>query len=192
MKVLTAGAMADAIKQAFEQRGHDVLAWPGSNVIEVLGLGASLFDPDLVILFPPCKYLTSSGLHWNVRDPLRAARTDAAVEVARRIFEHPWRRVCMENPVGCLSTRIRRPDQIVQPYDFGCDASKRTCLWLRNLPLLVPTQRVPGRIVNGRERWGNQSDDGQNNAGWKGDRAERRRAHVHAFAAAMADQWGVL
>ena len=88
-----------------------------------------------------------------------------------------------------MSTRYRKPDQYVQPYDFGDDASKKTGLWLNDLPLLTPTKRVPGRIVNGKERWGNQTDSGQNRLGPSADRWRVRSQTYPGLAAAMADQW---
>jgi hypothetical protein len=98
--------------------------------------------------------------------------------------------IAIENPIGCISTRIRKPDQIVQPYEYGDDASKATCLWLKNLPLLRPTAYVPPRIVNGKKRWGNQTDSGQNRIGPSEDRHTVRSQTYQGIAAAMAEQWG--
>jgi len=151
---------------------------------------------DLLIAFPPCKYLCSSGLHWNSRVPGRAAQS--ALEFVRWLMGLPIKRICIENPVGCLSSRIRRPDQLIHPHQFGHDASKKTCLWLTNLPHLVPTQPVAPRFVaTGRgtqtlPRWGNQFDSGQNNLVSAQDRAERRAERWQGVADAMAEQWGVL
>jgi hypothetical protein len=100
-------------------------------------------------------------------------------------------RLCLENPVGAISTAIRPADQYVQPYQFGDDASKKTGLWLIGLPALLidPAARVPGRAVNGRERWANQTDSGQNRLGPSADRADLRAQTYPGIAAAMADQW---
>jgi hypothetical protein len=104
----------------------------------------------------------------------------------------------MENPVGCIGTRIRPYDQLIQPYEFGDDASKRTCLWLDNLPALEldPAKRFPGRIVewprgSGKlvERWANQTDSGQNNLGPSEHRARDRSKTYDGIAEAMAEQW---
>ena len=97
----------------------------------------------LGVFHPPCTYLSSSGLHWNGRRSGRAEMTEQAVEFARRLMETNIPHTAVENPVGCLSTRVRRPDQIIQPWMFGADAAKATCLWLVNLPPLVPTMYIP-------------------------------------------------
>jgi hypothetical protein len=89
-----------------------------------------------------------------------------------------------------MSRVWRKPDQIVQPYWFGDDASKSTCLWLYGLPKLVPTNRVHGRIVDGRERWSNQTDTGQNRLSPSPDRWKIRSKTFQGIADAMAAQWG--
>lgn len=145
MRVLVACEFSGRVRDAFEDRGHE--AWscdllpteqPGrhieGDVLEVLGDGW-----DLMIAHPPCTYLSSSGLHWNKRRPGRAAQTEEALAFVRALLEAPIDRIALENPVGCISTRIRPPDQTVQPWQFGHSESKATCLWLKNLPLLRPT-----------------------------------------------------
>ena len=98
----------------------------------------------------------------------------------------------IENPVSCISTRIRKPDQIIQPHEYGHDASKKTCLWLKGVPLLQPTgPHIAPRIVDGgAKRWANQTDSGQNNLGPSPQRATLRSKTYEGIAAAMADQWG--
>lgn len=185
--------MIEPFRAAFARRGHLVSRFaPDAHTNDLVRLQHRDLRFSLLIAFPPCRYLCSSGLHWNTRDPERAALTDEAVQFVAMVMDLPIDRWCVENPVGCLSSRIRHPDQIVQPHQFGVDASKKTCLWLHNLPPLQPTNMIPPRLVNGRPRWSNQADDGQNNAGWSGDRATRRRAVLSGFAEAMADQWGRL
>ena len=98
--------------------------------------------------------------------------------------------IAIENPIGCISTRIRKADQTIQPYQFGHDASKATCLWLKGLPPLEPTQYVEPRIVNGRKRWGNQTDSGQNRLPPSADRWKIRSETYIGIAEAMANQWG--
>jgi hypothetical protein len=98
--------------------------------------------------------------------------------------------MALENPVSIISTRFRKPDQIIQPYDFGHDASKKTCLWLRELPLLKATQYVAPRIINGKNRWANQCDSGQNKLGPSEDRWKKRSETYSGIADAMAQQWG--
>jgi hypothetical protein len=105
-------------------------------------------------------------------------------------LEAPVPRIALENPVSIISSRIRKPDQIVQPWMFGHDASKKTCLWLKGLPVLTPTAIVAPRIVNGRKIWGNQTPSGQNKLGPSADRWKIRSATYQGIADAMADQWG--
>jgi len=98
-------------------------------------------------------------------------------------------RICIENPIGIMSSLWRKPDQIIQPWRFGHDASKSTCLWLKGLPLLTPTYIFPPRIVNGRKRWANQTDSGQNRLPPSKDRASKRSKTYAGIAEAMANQW---
>lgn len=205
MRVLVACEFSGAVRRAFADRGHD--AWScdllpaedGSqkhiqaDVLEVIASNSY----DLMIAHPPCTYLSSSGLHWNKRDPDRARKTEDAIAFVLNLYDAPIRRIAIENPIGCLSTRIRKPDQIIQPHWFGEDASKSTCLWLIGLEPLKPTLHYPGRKVEWppgsgkiRERWGNQTDSGQNRLGPSPDRwAERSRTYA-GIAEAMAEQWG--
>lgn len=157
-------------------------------------LGRPLKRPhwDLMIGHPPCTYLSVSGLHWNGRVPGRTEKTEAAIEFVRTLMNAPIKRIAIENPVSCISTRIRKPDQTVQPYHFGHDASKATCLWLKNLPPLRPTKFVEPRIVNGKQRWANQTDSGQNKLGPSPTRAMERSKTYEGLAEAMAAQWGSL
>ena len=83
---------------------------------------------DLMVAFPPCTYLCSSGLHWNKRRPERAAKTEDALRFVQTLLDAPIERIAIENPVGCISTRIRKASQYIQPYQFGDDASKKTGL----------------------------------------------------------------
>jgi hypothetical protein len=147
---------------------------------------------DLAIFHPPCTYLCSSGLHWNHRVPGRVDKTEEALVFVQKLLDAPIERIALENPVGCINTRIRKPSQIIQPYQFGHDASKATCLWLKNLPLLVPTSNVEPRIVNGRKRWANQTDSGQNRLTPSDTRWLERSKTYQGIAEAMANQWGSL
>lgn len=143
---------------------------------------------DMVIAHPPCTYLSSSGLHWNKRQPERALKTEAALEFVQAIWDAPVEKMCIENPVGCISTRLDLPKpQYIQPYNFGEDASKKTGLWLRGLPMLESTSYVPPRVVSGKNRWANQSDAGQSRLG--GGSGKKRSETYFGIAAAMALQW---
>lgn len=200
MRVLVACEWSGAVRDAFRRCGHD--AWscdlvpcaPDSefasfhiegDVRAVIGGGW-----DMMIAFPECKFLSGSGLHWNKRTPGRAEKTEEALAFVRTLMSAPIKKKALENPVGCISTRIRRPDQIIQPYWFGADASKKTCLWLEGLPPLAPTAYVRPRYADGKPRWANQTDSGQNRLGPSDDRARLRGKTYPGVADAMAIQWG--
>lgn len=192
------------VRRAFRALGHD--AWScdtqpaddGSeyhlqcDVLSVLQPGRW----DLGIFHPPCTYLTVSGLHWNGRIAGRADMTEEALLFVAALLDAPIEHISLENPTGCINSKIRKPDQIIQPYEFGDDASKATCLWLKNLPLLENTLRIRGRMVewpkgSGKmvERWSNQTDSGQNKLGPSPNRAKLRSVTYPGIAAAMAEQY---
>jgi hypothetical protein len=161
---------------------------------------------DLVIAHPTCTFLTCSGLHWNKRQPERAEKTESALLDIERLWKLPVKRLAFENPKGCIPTRLGekypalKKYQVVQPYEFGHDASKGTCIWSRDedgnpLPPLAPTVRVPGRWCkqkNGRmlERWANQTDSGQNRLPPTEDRWLLRSITYPGIAQAMVKAWG--
>jgi hypothetical protein len=203
MRVLIACEYSGVVRDAFLDRGHYAVSCDFLDC-ESLNSGdhykgdvRNILDNDwdLMIAHPPCTYLCSSGLHWNKRVPGRQALTDEALDFIRLLLNAPIERIALENPVGCISTQIRKPDQIIQPYLFGDDASKQTCLWLKNLPLLVPTDRIAGRMVttpSGKvvERWSNQCDNyGQDKTPPSADRWKIRSTTYAGIAKAMADQW---
>lgn len=147
-------------------------------------------------LHPDCTFLTVAGIHWNDRGR-GWDKTHAALAFVRELIRAAgsvlW---YLENPVSIISTQVRKPSQTIQPYDFGEDASKRTCLWLNGLPCLAATRRVPGRWVewprgSGKmvERWANQTDSGQNRLPPSADRWKLRSRTYPGIAAAMAAQW---
>ena len=147
-------------------------------------------------LHPDCSRLTVAGIHWNDRGRGWEG-TYAALDFVRELMalagDKPW---YLENPVSIISTHIRRPTQTIQPYDFGENASKRTCLWLNRLPPLRATRRVTGRMVewprgSGKmvERWANQTDSGQNRLAPSEDRWKVRSKTYAGIADAMATQW---
>jgi hypothetical protein len=114
------------------------------------------------------------------------------LEFVQTLLNAPIPNIALENPISIISSRIRKPDQIVQPWQFGHDASKKTCLWLKGLPLLIPTNQVAPRLVNGKKRWGNQTDSGQNKLTPSEDRWKIRSETYAGIAQAMAEQWGGL
>jgi hypothetical protein len=200
MRVLIACEFSATVRDAFRARGHDawscdLLPCEGDPAWHIQGdalAAAHGSQWDLMIAHPPCTYLASSGLHWNKRRPERAAQTESALAFVLALANAPIPRIAIENPIGCLSTRWRKPDWIVQPHQFGHDASKATCLWLQGLPPLRPTAHVPPRMVNGRPRWANQTDSGQNRVPPGPDQWKIRSKTYQGIADAMADQWGSL
>jgi hypothetical protein len=144
---------------------------------------------DLMIAHPPCTYLSASGMHWTTRGLRDPKLTEDALDFVRLLLDAPIPKIAVENPVGAISKRIRPPDQYVHPYQFGDDASKKTGFWLKGLPILVPTDRIPPRLINGKERWGNQTDSGQNRLGPSEGRWKERSKTYPGLAAAMALQW---
>ena len=194
MKILIACEYSGTVRNAFIAQGHDAMSCdilptdiPGNHyqgdVRDVLDQGW-----DLMICHPPCTYLSVSGIHWNNRGR-GWEETDKALDFVKLLLSADIPHIALENPVSIISSRIRKPDQIIQPYHFGHDASKSTCLWLKNLPKLLPTEPVPPRIVNGKPRWGNQTDGGQNKLAPSEDRWKLRSTTYKGIAQAMANQW---
>lgn len=181
MRVLVACEFSGIVRDAFRARGHD--AWscdllpteqPGphiqGDVLPHLGDGF-----DLMIAHPPCTHLAVSGARW-FKD--KAREQAEALDFVRALLAAPIPRIALENPVSVISSRIRKPDQIIQPWQFGTGEVKATCLWLKSLPPLVPTDVVAGRVARvhreppGPDRWRNRSRT------------------FPGIAAAMAEQWG--
>lgn len=193
MKVLVACEYSGTVRDAFIRAGHD--AWscdllptetPGPHyqcdALEVLDMGW-----DLMIAHPPCTHLAVSGARW-FKD--KKDEQALALDFVRLLLQAPIRRIAIENPVSVISTRIRKPDQIIQPWQFGHEATKTTCLWLQNLPLLSPT-----KIVDKGARHVTKS--GKSLPDWynlppSNDRWKIRSATFQGIAQAMADQWGKL
>jgi hypothetical protein len=134
---------------------------------------------DLIIAFVPCDHLAVSGARW-FPEKIADGRQQAAIDLFMMVVNYPVERICIENPIGIMSTLYRKPDQIIQPWQFGHGETKSTCLWLKGLPKLTPTNIVPGR-----EQRVHRMAPGPNRA--------RDRARTYpGIAAAMADQWGDL
>jgi hypothetical protein len=202
MKVLVSCEYSGRVRDAFLAQGHEAMSCdllptdsPGphyqGDVFDIINEGW-----DLMIAHPPCTYLSVSGMHWTTRGLRDPKLTEDALDFVKRLMDAPIERIALENPISVISSRIRKPDQIISPYQFGHDASKKTCLWLKNLPPLKPTQMVEPRIVitpSGKEakRWGNQCDNyGQDKLPPSADRWKLRSATYQGIADAMAEQWG--
>lgn len=182
MRVLVACEFSGVVRDAFRAAGHDAMSCdllpteqPGphhqGDVTELLGDGW-----DLMVCHPPCTHLAVSGARWFSEKREEQAE---ALAFVRRLLTAPIPRIALENPVSIISTRIRKPDQTIQPWQFGHGEVKATCLWLKNLPPLVPTN-----IVEGREARVHRMPPGP-------DRWKERSRTFEGIAAAMAEQWGV-
>jgi len=197
MRVLIACEYSGTVRDAFIAQGHDAMSCdilaterPGphheGDVREVLA-----DDWDLIIAHPPCTYLCNSGVRWLYTEDGRWEKLDEAAAFFRLFLDADCPRVCIENPVMHKHAleRIggRRFDQSIQPYEFGHPESKRTCLWLRGLPALRPTDILE---VPASGHWENQTAGGYNKLGPSPDRWKIRSATYQGIADAMADQWG--
>lgn len=196
MKILIACESSATVKSAFLKKGHDVTSCDllpcvtnqnhyQGNILDILNQ-----DWDLLIAHPPCTYLASSGMHWTTRGIRDPQLTEDALHFVKLLMDANIDKICIENPVGVISTRIKKPTQYIQPYQFGHNASKKTGLWLKNLPPLQSTNFIPPRIVNGKQRWDNQTNSGQNNLPPSQNRWQLRSKTYQGIADAMANQWG--
>lgn len=196
MRVLVGCEFSQVVTIAFRKRGHeafscDILPCTGGHpewhfqedVLEVMK--REKFD--LGIFHPPCTYLCSSGMHWTTRGLRDPQLTEDALDFVVELLNAPMKKKALENPIGCISTRIRKPDQIIQPWMFGHPESKSTCLWLEGLPLLKPTN-ILEKPASGR--WSNMTPTGQNKLGPSADRWAIRSTTYQGIADAFAEQWG--
>jgi hypothetical protein len=206
MNLLILCESSGVVREAFRALGHNAVscdllpADDGSphhiqgDALEAMASGSF----DIIGMHPPCTYLNGAGIHWNNRGR-GWGKTNQSLAFVKAMMEQAtasgaaW---YLENPVGIISTNIRKATQYVQPYEFGEDASKKTGLWLHKLPPLVSTSRFPGRWVewpkgSGKtvERWSNQTDSGQNRLAPSDDRWKARSKTYPGIAQAMASQW---
>jgi hypothetical protein len=195
MKVLVACEYSGKVRDAFTKLGHFAMSCdllpsdvPGlhyqGDVLNIINDGW-----DLMIAHPPCTYLSVSGMHWTTRGIRDPKLTEDALQFVQMLMDAPIKHIAIENPVSVISSRIRKPDQIIQPWWFGHDASKKTCLWLKNLPLLMPTNKLDG---DNKTRRANQTASGQNKLPPSKDRWKIRSETYQGIADAMAEQWGKL
>lgn len=196
MRWIVACELSGVVRDALTARGHD--AWscdllpsdrPGKhiqgNILDHLNDGW-----DAMIAHPPCTYLASMGIWWNAKRPERWPLTHAAKDFVETLWNAPIPKVAIENPIGYLNKNWMKPSQIVHPWQFGDEASKPTCLWLRDLPLLVPTNIVgKGEFyvkANGHRmaKWSHKCSGTR-----KSERAKIAATTFQGIADAMADQW---
>ena len=180
MRILIACEFSGAVRDAFAARGHE--AWScdmlpsETHGLHYRGDVRDILEDgwDMMIASPPCTHLAVSGARWFEH---KVAEQAEALDFVRALLGAPIPRIALENPVSIISSRIRKPDQTIQPWQFGHGETKRTCLWLKGLPPLRPT-----RIVEGREARVHKMPPGPNR--WR----ERSRTFA-GIAGAMADQW---
>ena len=195
MKVLVACEYSGKVRDSFTKKGHE--AWscdllpsdqPDGNHYQGDIRDILYRDWDLIIAHPPCTYFANSGVSWLHRDKSRWKKLDESAEFFNLFLEHSCEKVAIENPVPHKYALERigniKYTQTIQPWQFGDDASKRTCLWLKNLPKLVPTNIIK------KERYSNQTPSGQNNLGPSETRWKERSVTYQGIADAMANQWG--
>jgi site-specific DNA-cytosine methylase len=190
LKILVACEFSGTVRDAFAARGHD--AWscdllpsekPGNHriddVSQIINEGW-----DLMIAHPPCTHLAVSGARWfkEKEQEQRFALAFVRVLLNAKYID----KICLENPISIISSKIRKPDQIIQPWMFGHPESKATCLWLKGLPLLKPTNVC----TKEGKYWSNQTPSGQNKLGPSPDRWKLRSITYQGIADAMAEQWG--
>ena len=195
MKVLIACEYSGIVRDAFTSKGHD--AWscdilptesPGNHfqgdVLEHLDKGW-----DLMIAHPPCTHLAVSGARWFTEGKKPWSLQEDALDFVRKLLAAPIDKIALENPVSVISTKIRKPNQIIQPFEYGHDVTKRTCLWLKNLPNLKPTKIVKPDIVlvNGKKMSRMHYESFKLPSK---ERSKVRSKFYTGIAQAMADQWG--
>lgn len=195
MKVLVACEFSGTVRDAFAAMGHD--AWscdllpsekPGKHiqgdVLEILNQGW-----DMMIAHPPCTDLAVSGAAW-FKEKIADGRQQRALDFVQKLMDAPVAKICIENPVSVISSKIRKPDQIIQPYQFGHGAMKTTCLWLKNLPKLTPTRIVEPEYITTKKgekypKWSYDTFRLPKEIRWK-----ERSKTFKGIAGAMAHQWG--
>ena len=182
MKILVACEFSGIVRDAWRELGHDAMSCdllpserPGphyqGDLRDILDAG----QWDILIAHPPCTHLAVSGARWFAG---KRTEQEEAIRFVQYILDAPVPRIALENPVSVISSRIRKPDQVLQPWQFGHGETKAICLWLKNLPSLEPTNIVAGReqrvhrMPPGPERWKNRS------------------RFYPGIATAMARQWG--
>ena len=195
MKVLIACEYSGIVRDAFAAKGHD--AWscdilptesPGNHfqgdILEHLDKGW-----DLMIAHPPCTHLAVSGARWFTEGKKPWSLQEDALNFVRKLLDAPIDKIALENPVSVISTKIRKPNQIIQPFEYGHDVTKKTCLWLKNLPNLKPTKIVKPDIVlvNGKKMSRMHYESFKLPSK---ERSKVRSKFYTGIAEAMADQWG--
>lgn len=190
LRVLVGCEFSGVVRDAFTRAGHfavscDLLPTetPGLHIqCDIREILSDSQEWDLFVGHPPCRCLCTSGSQYWPMYEMKGEQQEA-IDFFKLLYNAPIRRVCIENPVGIMSARLRQPDQYIQPWEYGHNETKKTGLWLKNLPLLYPTNVV-------RVRNGNLTPTGQNKIGPHPDRWRQRSRTYTGIAEAMASQWG--
>jgi len=190
MKILIACEYSGRVRDAFIEKGHSAWSCDFSdgegkylrnhmqrNVLDILNE-----DWDMMLAFPPCTHLSVSGARWW-HEKRKDGRQQAAIVFFMELVNAPIEKICIENPVGTMSTMYRKPDQIVQPFQFGDPYKKTTCLWLKGLPKLKSTNIVEPKIITYKDGSKFSAD-----YGWSSNK--NRSKTYQGIADAMAEQWG--
>jgi hypothetical protein len=195
MRILIGCEESAVVRDAFRARGHDAYSCDiqGTRGDSAWHITGDVFKAirkrgpwDMMICFPPCTFVTVAANRWIKEQPGRFLKQRAALEFMRDLLESDVEQIAMENPIGVFSSYWRKPDQVIQPWQFGHRETKATCLWLKNLPKLVPTEIVgPPRTPEEKIEFArvHRMPPGPN-------RARDRSVTYKGIAAAMAAQWG--
>jgi len=198
MRVLVACEYSAVVRDAFRGQGHDawsvdILPTEGDPTWHIQGdaIDAAYSQRwDLLIAHPPCTYLSRAGARWW-KDPERQKKADEAADFFMKLWNAPIEKIAVENPIGQMNKRWRYPDQTVQPYQYGHPFSKATCLWLKNLPLLQPTNVLDAWVPLIRSNVTAKKRNGQPQLGVLSGGLKSAKT-FEGIAQAMADQWGRL
>ena len=216
MRILIACEESGMVRRAFRKKGHDafscdILPSEDNSKFHIQADVSPLLkqDWDMIIAFPDCTHLAVSGSKWFA-EKRKDGRQRQSIDFFMQFVHSKCEKIAIENPVGIMSSVYRKPDQIIQPYEFGHPESKRTCLWLKGLPLLKPTEIVKftqyrckcGNIFDAdfgkygccigaaKPLWQNQTKSGQNKLTPSPERAKLRAKTYFGIAEAFASQWG--
>ena len=189
MKVLVACEFSGVVREAFKARGHNAIscdllptAIPGQHFEGDVEPLLKHTDWDMIIAFPPCTHLAVSGAKHFAKK-IADGRQQFGINFFMLFVNANCHKIAIENPVGIMSTNYRKPDQIIQPYEFGDPSKKTTCLWLKGLPKLVPTNIVEPNIKTYKDGSKFSAD-----YGWSSNKM--RSKTYQGIANAMAEQWG--
>lgn len=206
MKILIACEYSGIVRESFAKKGHEVVscdilsteipasAWNNTHYQGDIRNILYTFEWDMIIAFPPCTHLAVSGSKY-FKQKIADGRQQEGIDFFMLFVNHKCPKIAIENPVGIMSSKFRKPDQIINPFQFGHPEAKKTCLWLKGIPKLIPTNILS---LPESGRWNNQTKEGQNKLmvdgvwiGFNDPRTQKLRGKTYqGIADAMAEQWG--